>query len=800
VATGVPSSLVHGLRELRVVELSTGIAGAYCTKLLADAGADVIKVEPPEGDPLRRWSATGAELGGEDGALFRFLAASKRSLVGGPADAAVLELAAGADLVVESCAPGAGDGVLDWPARFPGLVLLSISPFGRGGPWRARAATEFTVQAESGSIGSRGLPGGEPFQAGGRITEWVAGTYAAVGALAAVQRARRSGHGEHVDFSLLEVMNVAGSNYMDLFWSLFGREPRGAAQTVETPSIEPTADGYVGFCTNSRQQFSDFLLLIDRPELRDDPALAQVAGRLARFAEWSAIVSGWTRRHTTAEVVERASLLRIPVAPVCNGDTVRRHEQLVARGVFQKDPSGSFLAPRPPWKLDGESPPPPRPAPRLGENGGRVEPRPPRRPAAPVGERRLPLAGLRVLDATAWWAGPSATHMLACLGADVIHLESIQRPDGMRMMASAFGGRERWWEWSAFYLAANTNKRGLALNLADPRGVALAKRLIARCDAVVENFTPRVMDGFGLTWEAIRAASPRCIYVRMPAFGLDGPWRDHTGFAQTMEQITGLAWVTGHRDDQPRIQRGPCDPLAGMHAAFALLVALEERERTGRGAHVECTMVEGALNAAAEQLVEYTASGRLLQREGNRAPGAAPQGLYPCRGHDPAASPRWLALSVETDGQWSALVRVLGEPAWAREPAFASHRGRRAAHDALDTGLRRWAAERELDAAVAELLAAGVPAASVADPRTTQRNPQLAARGFYEQVAHPVVGAHALPTLPFRYASVPRWLRSPAPTLGQHGREILRELASASAEELEELAAAGVIGERPEGA
>ncbi len=792
---------MHGLRDLRVIDCSTGIAGGYCTKLLADAGADVVKLEPPEGDPLRRWSATGADLHGADGPLFQFLAAGKRSVVGRPEDAASPALFAGADLVVESFAPGdaGADAALGLPARFPGLVLLSLTPFGRRGPWAARPATEFTIQAESGSIGSRGLPGREPFQAGGRITEWIGGTFAAVAALAAVWRARRTGHGEHVDFSLLEVMNVAASNYMDLFWSLLGREgePRGAAQTVETPSIEPTADGWVGFCTNSRQQFADFLLLIERPELRDDPGLAQVAGRTARFAEWTEIVQGWTRRHTTAEIVERASLLRIPVAPVCNGDTVRRHEQLVARGVFRAHPGG-FLGPRPPWKLDGESPPPPRPAPRLGEHTGRVEPRAPARPA-PSGPPPLPLAGLRVLDATAWWAGPSATHMLACLGADVIHLESIQRPDGMRMMAHAFSARGQWWELSPFYLAANTGKRGLALNLADPRGVALAKKLIARCDAVVENFTPRVMEGFGLDWPAIRAANPRCIFVRMPAFGLDGPWRDHTGFAQTMEQMTGLAWLTGHRDDQPRIQRGPCDPLAGMHAAFALLVALSERERTGRGAHVECTMVEGALNAAAEQLVELTAYGRLMQREGNRSPAAAPQGLYPCRGHDAAARPRWLALSVETDAQWRALVGVLGEPPWAKDAALATLAGRRAAHDAIDAELRPWAAARELDAAVAELLAAGVPAAPVADPRTLPRNPQLAARGFHERLAHPVAGAHAFPGPPFRYASVERWLRAPAPTLGQHGREVLAELAGLAAAELDALAADGVIGERPVG-
>ena len=790
---------VRGLRDLRVVDFSIGIAGAYCTKLLADAGADVIKVEAAEGDPLRRWSATGADLGGEDGALFRFLHHSKRSVVGSPADAAVQELVAGADLVVA----GRGADVrtaLGLPGRHPGLVLCSITPWGTTGPWAGRPESELVIQAECGSIGVRGLPGREPFQAGGRTTEWVGGTFAAVGALAAVRRARATGHGEHVDFSLLEVMNVAASNYVDLFWSLLGRpELRGSPQSVETPSIEPTRDGYVGFCTNSAQQFSDFLLLIERPELREDQSLFGVANRLARFQEWNEIVHAFTQSHTTAEIVERASALRIPVAPVNDGERVRQHEHLVARGVFAKDPSGSFEHPIAPYLVDGERPPPARPAPRLGEHSGRIEPR--RRVAKPAaGPPELPLAGLRILDLTAWWAGPAATQMLATLGADVIHVESVQRIDGMRSTGGAFQGtRERWWEWSFFFLAANSNKRGLALNLADPRGVALAKRLVGVCDAVIENFTPRVLDGFGLGWEAIQAANPRCILVRMPAFGLSGPWRDHTGFAQTMEQLSGLAWLTGHRDDQPRIQRGPCDPLAGMHAAFAFLVALAERDATGRGVHVEVPMVEGALNAAAEQLVEFTAYGRLLGRDGNRGPEAAPQGLYPCRGHS-VDTPQWLALSVASDAQWAALRAVLGEPAWARDPALATRAGRRAAHDAIDAGLREHFSARPREAAVADLVAAGIPAAAVLDPRAAHLHPQLAARGFFEEVVHPEVGTHATPAVPFRYDSVQRWIRRPAPTLGQHSREVLGELLGLSDGELDALEAARVIGTRPEGA
>jgi len=787
----------EGLRDIRVIDFSSQIAGPYCTKLFADAGADVVKVESDAGDPLRRWSASGVGLGERDGALFRFLNAGKRSVVGTPDDTRVETLLAGADLVVDDF--GAGDRLSReaLARRHPGLVILSISPYGLDGPYARRPATEFTLQAECSSIGVRGLPGREPYQAGGRTTEWIGGTYAAVAALAALYRARRSGHGERIDFSLHEVMGLATNNFIDLMWGLFGRPPViGSAQNVETPSIEPTADGYIGFNTNTAQQLQDFLLLIEQPELRESGDFNLAAQRLSRLAAWEEIIHAYTTQHTTAEIIERASALRIPVAPVCNGETVLRQPHLEARGVYSEDSSGGFQRPRPPYKIDGASPPQPRPAPRLGEHDGKIEARSSKRPA-PHGAPALPLRGLRVIDMTSWWAGPAASHMIATLGADVIHIESVAKPDGARMVGHMFAqGGKPWWECSTFFLSANTNKRGLTLDLDKKRGIELFNELLASADVLIENFSPRVMEGFGFTAERVRAINPHCIYVRMPAFGLDGPWRDHVGFAQTMEQISGLAWLTGHDDDHPRIQRGPCDPLAGMHAAFALLVALVDRERSGVGAYVECTMVEGALNAAAEQVIEWTAYGNLMHRQGNRSPTAAPQGLYACAEHDAAAHPRWLALSVENDREWQALLTWLGEPEWARDLRAAPLLERRRAHERIDTELRSVFAARDRDECVAQLVAAGIPAAPLVDPRSLSDHPQLRHRGFFEEIEHPVIGVQRFMTVPFRYASVDRWLRCAAPRIGEHNSEILSELGL-SADEIRRLEKSQVIGNRP---
>ncbi|HEX7096297.1 MAG TPA: CoA transferase [Acidimicrobiales bacterium] len=786
----------HGLSSLRVLDFSTGIAGAYCTKLLADAGADVIKVEPPDGDPWRSWSAGGARPDPvEGGALFRFLHHGTRSVIGQPGDPHVDELLATADIVVES-APAAVFDALRLPERFPGLVWLSITPYGRRGPYAERPTTEFIVQAESGGLIGRGGPDQVPIMAGGRISEWVAGTFSAVAVTAAALRALRTGHGEHIDFAISEAMTIAGGNYAEYLYGLQGSPPiTKVHRTFETPSVEPTLDGYVGFCTNTRQQFDDFLVLIERPDLLGDEHLAKAAGRQERWAEWNEIVHAWTTKHTTAEIVELASALRIPVAPVHDAPAILECEHFIARGIYQRDPTGTFVAPRRPWRMNDEDPPPPRPAPKLGEHTGAIEPRTPTRPAQPTGPRRLPLDGVRVLDLTAWWAGPVAAGTLAALGADVIHVESTTRPDGMRMTGGLLGMEGPWWERGSHFLCANTNKRGLTLDLATPKGLELLKQLITQSDAVIENFTPRVMANFGLEWPAAHELNPRCVLVRMPAFGLSGPWRDNTGFAQTMEQVTGLAWLTGHKWDQPRIQRGPSDPNAGMHAAFALLVGLAERDATGEGCQLEVTMVEGALNAAAELVIEYSAYGNRLERDGNRSPGVAPQGLYACAGFD-----NWLAISIATDEQWQAFVDALSRPDWATAPELATYEGRRARHDELDEHIAAWAADRDANETAEMLVRHGVPAAFGRDPRLMTTHPQLQARGYYEVIEHPVVGSRPTPTMPFRYASVERWLRSPAPTLGQHNRDILGGLLGLSDDELDELEASGIIGTRPRGA
>jgi crotonobetainyl-CoA:carnitine CoA-transferase CaiB-like acyl-CoA transferase len=781
------------LDSVRVLDCSRGVPGAYCTKLLADAGADVIKAEGGDGDPLRRWSAAGVELApGTDGALFRFLHTSKRAVIARDGDLA--SLLAGADIVVES-----GDLDVDTVrTAHPNLVVVSITPYGRGLAGEDRPATEFTLQAECGSTGSRGRPDGPPLAAGGRIGEWVAGTYAAVAATAAVRAARRDGAGEHVDVSTLACMSVTMNTYASVFGEFLGwPEVRGPARTIEIPSIEPTADGYVGFCTITGQQFQDFLVLIERPDLLDDKDFASFPGRTRRMNEALDIIHAWTTKHATAEIIEQATALRIPVAMIGDGTSVTAFDHFVERGTFVAHPRADFVQPRVPYRIGGLASRPFTPAPRLGEHTGDV-PWSSRENGTtpPSSARALPLEGVRVVDFTAFWAGPSATHMLAGLGADVIKVESVQRPDGMRFSSTRPPSVDRWWEWGPVFHGANANKRAVTLDMGRPEGLELAKQLIAQADAVVENFTPRVMENFGLSWDVVHATNPRALMVRMPAFGLDGPWRDRPGFAQTMEQISGMAWVTGFADGPPLIPRGACDPLAGMHAVLAFLLALAQRDVDGEGRLVEVTMVEAALNAAAEQVVEHGAYGVCLGRDGNHGPSAAPQNVYACAGDE-----RWIAIAVESDAQWEVLRAVMGDPAWAREPSLATVSGRRAAHQLVDDELARWCASEDADDLVERLVGAGIPAAVVIHPRDVSKNPRLRARGFFESLDHDVVGRHELPSLPFRFASRgdAGWLRRPAPTVGQHNDEVFGELLGLDDVERTSLRSERIAGERPLG-
>ncbi|OBH16903.1 CaiB/BaiF CoA transferase family protein [Mycolicibacter sinensis] len=785
-----------------VVDVSTGIAGAYCTKLLSDGGAEVIKVEPPQGDPLRYWSASGAATGA-DGALFSFLAGGKHSVVTDPADSDddfVGALLAGADAVVWSRGSAVAERFAPERMRrdHPHLIVTAITPFGLDGPWRDRAATEFTLQAWSGGIFGigRGSPDLPPAFVGGQVGEYLAGAYASAMTLASWYARRNGAVGDLLDLSMLETQILGLTYYPVSYFEMLGR-PWRDARKVTVPGIASAKDGLVDVGCGTAQQWFDLCAMTGHPEWIDEDSPLSITQQANEKAE---AIYAWVKEQTVEEIRDLATAFRIPNAPVANGANVTELDHFQYRSSFVTNPRDGFTQPGHPYRLTPASLRPPQPAPRLGEHTEAYQMSVmPARPA-PAQDRPevLPFSGLRVLDLTTFWAGPSCTHPLGMLGADVIHVESTRRPDGTRLIAGIPVSEPQWWERSPIFSALNTNKRGLTVDLQHEAGREVLRKLIATADVIVENFTPRVLEQIGLDFDTVRAVQPTAIMLRMPGFGLDGPWRDNPAFAYVIEAASGVSWLTGFPERNPYEPYSIGDPNAGVHALNALLLALEHRNRTGQGVLVEAAMVDAALNIAAEQVIEYSAYGALLQRDGNRGPTAAPQNLYRTADIDEFGRlDCWVAIAIATDGQWEALRDALGRPGWAMQPELASVAGRRAQHDLIDVHLGAWCAERGGDEIVELLWPLGVPVAKAVQPHRQAELPQLCYRGFFEVVTHPVNPAVRHSTLPVRSTHGPnRFHRRPAPLLGEHNHELLCELGLSDAE-IAALEAHGVIGSAP---
>jgi crotonobetainyl-CoA:carnitine CoA-transferase CaiB-like acyl-CoA transferase len=783
----VASDPSPALDKLRVLDLTCTVAGAYCAKLLVDAGADVVKAEPPGGDPLRRRVPPG--VASQESALFGYLSRAKRSIVldGPEAPATARALAQAADVVVLD---GSQPAVERWVRRAleerADAVAISLSPFGAAGPWADRVASDLLLQALSSSIAGRGEKAGRPVAAGGDLTEWAAGVMAAVATLVALRRLARTGRGEFVDVALLEAAVTIFNGFRAVSGQL--ATPPSPARVVEVPSVEPSRDGWVGFCTLSSAQFSAFAEMIAAPEWASHPDFRRIDRRCELAPSIRPRIASWTRSRTTAEIIEEAAARRVPAAPVGNGMTAPRVRHLRERGVFREDLANQ---PRIPYRFSRTPQPEFGRVPRLGEQSpADVLDRWAQAPAAPAARASdpRPLGGVRVFDMTSFWAGPMVGQILGAFGADVIKVESVQRPDGTRLATSYGIAGDRAWELAPLYQAVNTNKRNLTLDLTSAEGRDLASRLLAHCDVLIENYVPNVAERFGL----LDDLAPDTVVVRMPAWGLSGPWRDRAGFAQTMEQVSGMAWLTGFPDGPPLVPRGPCDPIGGMHAAFAALAAIIERDRTGLGQVVEVPLVESALNVTAEQVLNYTAYGHLGQRTGNRSAWHSPHDVFRCAGED-----SWIAIAVTSDEQWRTLRSLLDEP-WAMDDRYLTVAGRLAHQDEIGEHLASWCGSRSAESISELLWPADVPAAPVVQPHAVVSLPQLAARGFWQEVVHPDCGRLRLPGFPARFSGTTRDFHGmPAPTLGQHNEDILAGLLGLGRADLAGLADRKVIGTVP---
>ncbi|MCY3592010.1 MAG: CoA transferase [Acidobacteria bacterium] len=825
------------LAGIHVVDLAGTVATAYCGKLFRDLGATVTNVESPgEGHPIRRLHPFHSRASGpEASALATWLSLGKRSVAAGPEDPEARGLLHGADLILDA------DPAVE-RRLFEGQLRLSISWFGASGPYAGRAATDPVISTHTAAARAIGPAEGPPILATVHTPQVVAGTLAYVGAVGHLL-ARETGRLDapfHLDVSIFEA-------------AMCITEP-GPAGTLATGEIRPRIginrfwptypvgiypcrDGWLGVSTVTPSQWRSLCALLGLDELGTEPSYQVSINRLEDADRIDAALRPRLLERTAREWVEAGQDARVPLALAPTPAELFDLEQFRDRGAWveaEHPDQGRFLAAGTPFRLHRTPAATGGRAPRLGEHGTRSERltlRPSRKRAPmwrvpaphasqavrPLADARMPrslgaspqarrapqarrptlLADIRIVDLTMGWAGPLATRQLADMGAEVIKVESCQYFDWWRGWESTPESiAQKLYEQSTAFNTTGRNKLGITLDLTSRRGVELLLRLVEASDAVIENYTASVLPRLGLDYGRLRQVNPELVMVSMPPFGKSGPWMNHRAYGSTVEQASGLPHLNGRTGDPPTMQHVALgDPIAGINAAAALLTALRHRHRTGEGQYVDLSHVQSMFPLAAHGLIEQAVSGAPPERAGGRHPLFVPWGVYPCIGAEP-----WITVTVETEGQWRGLCGVLGMD--ADDHRFANATARKRREDDLDRALAARTALHDGLALERRLASAGVPAAVLRNTLDVLYDPHLEARGYWQWRERAWVGDQPNPSAPFRPApedgrSRPYAVEWPAPTLGQHNREVLTRLLGLSEDELKVLERDKVIGTEP---
>lgn len=819
----------RALSGIKVCEVGLGIAGSYCAKLFADLGAEVVKVEPPDGDPLR-FDAT--DSGHAGGGAFLHLNTNKRGITLDPDsadDRARLErLVLRSDLVIEAAGPGdlAGFG-LTWTAlheHAPDLSVVSISGFGATGPYADYQWTDFVVQAVSGAMLLQHDPRLVPVRIPASLAQCYVGHMASIGALAAVTAAAEGRGGGFVDCSAVEALAALPSRQAPLLSYFYrGEVPPAAEPPTSTGTLIPTgvfpcADGFVAMMSTP-QQLTEMLDVLGDPAAKEAFAHPDAFERPETKEILDVAVYTWLLSHTRAEATRLAQDAGWPLAGVNLIDEVLEADHLHQRNFWThvEDPAGS-LEMLGPWCRFGEGGwALRRPAPHLGEHdaevaaevdagvGGEVagavageergEAVERVAPATAEPRRSRPLLeGVRVLDMTVVWSGPYATMLLADLGAEVIRVENPfvlppttkgYHPRPLIMNAGFLGsmygspapGRpDRPWNRHAMNNSLARNKLSVSIDTRRPEGLELLMRLAEKSDVFIDNFKANGLARIGIDVSALQRRNPRLIIVRLPPTGLSGDWAHYTGFGAQFDGLTGLLALAGHRNSD--LTESPAttymDGASGPAGAFAVLAALRYRDATGRGQFVEMSQSENVMNHMGDVFLDAQLGLEPL-RLGNRDRWQAPQGLYR------SADERWLALTVRDERDWRAFAKVLGQPELADDARFADAAGRRAHHDDLDRMIQEWVSTVPVAEAFASLQAAGVPAGPLMDDQMFTSDPQLRAREWFQPLSSGDVGTHLHPGYPFR--GVPMAWRRGSPTLGEDNEYVYKTILGVSDED-----------------
>jgi crotonobetainyl-CoA:carnitine CoA-transferase CaiB-like acyl-CoA transferase len=813
------SDLPGALGPYRVLDLTDARAGLG-PLVLAGLGADVIRVEPPGGSDARRADPRVPGLPADLASLrFHAFERGKRSVVldldSGRGRTDFLALVASADFVFENAGPSAmaarGLGFDALREARPDLVYVAISPFGRTGPYASHLATDLTLSAMGGAMALLGERDRRPV----RITVPQAWYHAAVeGALAALvahQRRLHTGEAQLVDVSVQAAVFWTGLNAM-IAHAIHGAniERDGTVlqlSTLVTPLVYPCADGEVTLIatTQTLRGLIPWMLETGAVDaawvaLEDwstyEPRMLTGAPLAIPLPALRERIEAFTRRHRKADLFAGGIARGITLAPVNTASDVLALDHLAVRDFWRRIalPDGRELrAPGPFARLSRTPVAFGRPAPGVGEHTREVLGEAARTPAAPRARAsaapRLPFEGVKFADFSWIGVGPITAKVFADHGATVVHVETDKPADRLRLVGpfkDGVAGINR----CQFFASFNTSKLSLQLDLKHPEGVAIAKRLIQWADICLDSFTAGTMGALGLGYDVAREINPGLIMASTCLMGQTGPAAPLAGYGYHAASVCGFYEVTGWDDRPPG---GPfnayTDTIAPRFLAATLIAALDHRRRTGEGQYIDAAQMESSLHFLAPELLEAQVTGKNPRRAGNHSPTASPHDAYPCLGDD-----QWCAIAVETDAHWRALRRALGEPAWASAPALDTLEGRLAHRDRVDRELSAFTARHAPRALMDLLQAAGVPAGMVQRSSDHQQDPQLAHRGFFHPLEHPEMGRVPYEGHAYRIAGYDHGPRFPAPCLGEHTYQVLREVLELSDDDIARVLASGACG------
>jgi crotonobetainyl-CoA:carnitine CoA-transferase CaiB-like acyl-CoA transferase len=784
------------LDGVRVLDLAGAEADAV-GRLLADLGADVLKVELPDGSPARAALPTLAGVS----LSFAVHNANKRGTVLDPLDEndrrRFLELAGTADIVVDSGHPGQaaayGTSAAELADRHGHLVALSITDFGAAGPRSWWRATDPVLYAMSGALSRSGPTTGAPVLPPDGIASATAAVQATWAALAAYYNRLRCGAGDYIDFSRFDAVVLAldppfGSHGQVAAGRRGAGLWRGRPRNQDAYPIYPCQDGYVRLCVMAPRQWRGLHRWLGEPEEFGDPKYEVIGGRIAAWPQISTLVEALFAGQTMKDLVAAGQALGVPIAAVLTPARILASEHFQAvgaitdaelvPGVHTTVPTGYFV-------VDGQRAGFRTPAPAAGrdEPCWRTDPAPAPAPSGAVGGQ--PFAGLRLLDLGIIVAGGEVGRLFGDLGAEVIKIESADYPDGLRQARIGEAMSES-------FARTHRNHLGLGLDLRSAEGKEIFGRLVAQADAVFVNFKPGTLAALGFSYDMLHALNPRIVLAGSSAFGHRGPWTNRMGYGPLVRATTGVTRLWTSDEAPPENARHAFydattifpDHVVGRVTAIAALAALIRRDRTGDGANVHVSQAEVVVNQL-DTLFVGAALGAAVQLRDDTTVHA----VYPCAGDD-----EWCVISIGSDDEWRWATTAMDRPELATDARFATGESRVANRRELVELISAWTRTRTPLRAAQALQSAGVAAGPMNRPPDLLDDPQLVERKLLRDMVHPLID-HPLPaeTGPAPFRHIPTAPRRPAPLPGQDTRDICRKLLRMSTEETERLIADRVL-------